>query len=79
MKKNEKVNIKGMDIKSLQSKVINLKKEIADLTFEKNTKKLKDLKSVDKKRKEVAFILTVLQQKQLLEKLEPQQKEVQKS
>ncbi len=71
MKKNEFVIIKGLDIKELRLKSKAFKKEIADLNFDKNTKKLKDLKSIDKKRKELAQVLTVLNQKELLAKLEP--------
>lgn len=70
MKKNEFVVIKGLDIKELRLKAKAFKKEIADLTMDKNMKKLKDLKSIDKKRKELAQVLTVLNQKELLAKLE---------
>lgn len=70
MKKNEFVIIKGLDIKELRIKLKVFKKEIADLTMDKNMKKLKDLKSIDKKRKELARVLTVLNQKELLAKLE---------
>lgn len=70
MKKNEFVIIKGLDIKELRLKSKAFKKEIADLTMDKNMKKLKDLKSIDKKRKELAQVLTVLNQKELLAKLE---------
>lgn len=70
MKKNEFAAIKGLDIKELRAKAKTFKKEIADLNFDKNMKKLKDLKSIEKKRKELAQVLTVLNQKQLLLKLE---------
>lgn len=70
MKKNEFVIVKGLDIKQLNQKAKALKKEIADLTMDKNMKKLKDLKQIDKKRKELAQVLTVMNQKQLLAKLE---------
>ncbi len=70
MKKNEFVVIKGLDTKELRLKAKAFKKEIADLTMDKNMKKLKDLKSIDKKRKELARVLTVLNQKELLAKLE---------
>ena len=71
MKKNEFVIIKGLDIKELIVKAKTLKKEIAELTLDKNRNILKDLKSIDKKRKEVAEVLTVLSQKQALALLEP--------
>ncbi len=70
MKRQEFAAIKGLDIKELRLKLKTFKKEIADLTMDKNMKKLKDLKSIDKKRKELAQVLTVLNQKELLAKLE---------
>ena len=78
MKKNEFVQIKGFDLKELKIKAQALKKEIADLVLDKNMKKLKDLKSIDKKRKEVAQVLTVLRQKELLAQLEPKVEEQKK-
>jgi len=71
MKKNELAQIKGLDIKELTEKAKTLKAEISKLTMEKNMKKLKDLKTISKKRKDLAQILTVLRQKQLLEELTP--------
>ena len=71
MKRNELTQIKGLDVKELKDKAKILKGEIAKLTMEKNMKKLKDLKTVSKKRKDLAQILTVVRQKQLLEELTP--------
>ena len=70
MKKNDFKEIKGLDIKELTEKVKVIKKEIADLILDKNMKKLKDLKSISKKRKNLAQILTVMKQKELLLDLE---------
>lgn len=70
MKRGEFTQIKGLSAKELVDRVRQLKKEIADLTIDKNMKKLKDTKAVFKKRKDLAQVLTVLQQKQLLEQLE---------
>lgn len=70
MKKNEFGQIKALDLKELKDKVKGLKKEIAELTIDKNMKKLKDLKSISKKKKEAAQVLTVIRQKELLAKLE---------
>ena len=74
MKKNEFVIIKGLDLKELKIKANALKKEIADLVMDKNMKKSKDLKLVSKRRKDLASVLTVLRQKQLLVELEAKQK-----
>jgi ribosomal protein L29 len=70
MKKNDFLQIKGTDIKELIVKAKALKIEIADLTLDKNMKKTKDVKLVSKRRKDLAQILTVVRQKEMLEKLE---------
>lgn len=71
MKKNEFMQIKGLDLKELKLKIKALKEEIADFEMDKNMRKLKDLKIISKKRKDVAQILTVMKQKELLAQLEP--------
>ena len=70
MKKNELTQIKGSDIKELGSKSKAIRIEIADLTLDKNMKKLKDLKTISKKRIDLAQILTIIRQKELLGELE---------
>lgn len=62
--------IKNMDTKSVQATAKQLRGEISDLMVDKNLNKLKDLKSIDKKRKDLARVLTILNQKQVLAKLE---------
>ncbi|MBI2196285.1 50S ribosomal protein L29 [Candidatus Daviesbacteria bacterium] len=74
MKKQEFIQIKGLDLKELNIKAKALKDEIASLTLDKNMKKLKDFKMVSKKKKELAQILTVIRQKELLGQLESQVK-----
>ncbi|MBI2600242.1 50S ribosomal protein L29 [Candidatus Daviesbacteria bacterium] len=71
MKKNDLIQIKGSDTKELRLKLRTLKGEVADLVLDKNMKKLKDLKKIGKKKKDLAQILTVLRQKELLQELEP--------
>ncbi len=70
MKKNELTQIKGLDIKELRGKVKVIKDELANLTIDKNMKKSKDTKIISKKRKDLAQILTVIRQKELLNQLE---------
>ncbi len=70
MKKNDFVQIKTLDISELMLKAKSLKIEIADLIMDKNMKKMKDLKMISKKRKDMAQILTVLRQKEILNMLE---------
>ena len=70
MKKNDFIQIKGLDVKELSGKAKDIKKEMANLLMDKNMKKIKDIKQVSKKRKDLAQILTVLRQKELLGELE---------
>lgn len=70
MKKNNLTEIKILEGVTLLAKIKKAKAELADLVLEKNMKKLKDLKSVFKKRKEIALMLTIFRQKELLKKLE---------
>lgn len=63
MKKVKVTETKSLDIRTLR-------KELADLTMDKNMKKLKDVKIISKKKKEVAQLLTAMRQKELLAQLE---------
>lgn len=76
MKKQEFIQIKGLDIKELGVKVKALRAEMANLELDKNMKKLKNLKEISKKKKELAQILTVIRQKQLLVQLESKKEQV---
>lgn len=64
MKRNELVQIKSLDIKELIEKVKSFRKDLADL----------DVKAISKKRKDLAQVLTVMRQKQLLAELEGKSK-----
>lgn len=70
MKKAELTEVKNLNKDELIKKVATLKGQLNDLVMDKNMNKLKDVKSVFKTRKELAVVLTVLRQKQLLEQLE---------
>lgn len=70
MKKKEFIQIKGLDLKELKVKLNGLRTDIANLTMDKNMKKLKDLKMISKKKKEIAQILTLMKQKELIVALE---------
>ena len=78
MKKNDFAQIKGLDTKELREKVKAIKIEIADLTLDKNMNKLKDLKMISKKRKDLAQVATIIRQKELLGELETNVKVKQK-
>ena len=70
MKRNELTQIKGLDLKELRLKAKTMRQDLANLSLDKNMKKVKDLKIVSKKRKDIAQILTLIRQKQLLAELE---------
>ena len=70
MKRQDFMQRKGLDVKELGLKFKTLIGEIEELVLDKNMKKLKDLKAISKKKKEIAQILTVIKQKTLLEQLE---------
>lgn len=69
MKKNELKEIRALETDGIKAKVSKAKEELISLVMDKNMKKLKDVKAVFKKRKDIAQMLTILRQKQLLEKL----------
>lgn len=73
MKKDALKEIKGLDTKTLDAKVKALKKELADVILDASdkAKQTKDIKVFYKKRKDLAQVLTILRQKQLLEALKP--------
>lgn len=70
MKKNDFKEIKTLSLKVLSEKIKQAKKDVADLILDKNTKKLKDVKVIFKKRKEIAKMMTILNQKQLVGEIE---------
>ena len=74
MKKNDFIQIKALDLSELKQKAKTLKLEIEDVVMDKNMKKLKDLKTIFKKRKDLAQVLTVLRQKEMLQRMEVKQK-----
>ena len=70
MKKNQLADIKKLDIKALKQMEDSFKKELIDLTIAKTTGKLSNLRSAKNKRRDLAQVLTVLKQKDLISKLE---------
>ena len=69
MKKTQLNDIKKTDSKELIQKAKELKVELQSLTLEKSVGKMTNLKQIFFKRKDLAQVLTVLKQKQLLEKM----------
>jgi ribosomal protein L29 len=69
--KDFKNEIKGLDLTALINKAKALKVEINDLVLDKNINKMKNLKSINNRRKDLARVMTVMAQKQLIAMLEP--------
>lgn len=74
MKKNDLQEIKRLDEKALIAKAVLLKQEVSSLVLDKNTNVLKDARKIFKVRKDLAQVLTVLRQKQLLSELREEEK-----
>jgi ribosomal protein L29 len=66
VKKNELTEIKGLEVEALKMKVKELKQLLAKNLIEKNMSTLKDKKTLIKIKKEVAQIMTIIRQKELL-------------
>lgn len=70
MKKNDLTKIKQMDIKALKEKIQEAKEELLKLALDKNMNKLENPKLIKNKRRDMAQMLTILQQKELIRALE---------
>ncbi|MFH1832658.1 MAG: 50S ribosomal protein L29 [Candidatus Levyibacteriota bacterium] len=65
MKTKAKKELHTKTIPELKARFLELKNELFQLKLDKFQKKLKNLRSVFEKRKEVARILTILEEKKL--------------
>lgn len=74
MKKADLTEIKNLTLDEVSKRAIKLQEELADLVIDKNMNKLKDIKLLGKKRKNLAQILTIARQKELLEGLQSELK-----
>lgn len=70
MKKNDFMEIKKMDLVTLNDQVNKLKSKIAKLVLDKSIKKLTNLREIKNKRRDLAQVMTVLRQKQMIKVLE---------
>lgn len=75
MKKQQLNEIKNKSIKDLKTQVKNIKKEIANLTMDLKLGKLKNLRAISAKKRDIAQILTQVNQKLILEKTAKDKKE----
>lgn len=81
MKKTALKEIKGLENKELNKRIKEAKKELAGMVIEgdsrNSAKGAKDIKRVFKKRKDIAQMLTILRQKELLLEVESKVKSLQ--
>jgi ribosomal protein L29 len=70
MKKNDLAELKNLDAKALFERVKKARTEMADLVMDKNMSTLKNLKQMRNKRKDLAQILTIHRQKEIIAQLE---------
>ncbi len=70
MKKTAILEIKKMETKPLLGKIKNAQKEILGLILDKSTGKVTNVKIIKNKRRDLAQMMTVLRQKQILAELE---------
>ena len=75
MKRQDLTDTKALDIKSLAGKAKTFNQEIAEMVLQKNMNSLKDSKSINKKRKDLAQVLTIMKQKELLALFEINEKQ----
>ena len=78
MKKNDFAEIKKLEIKAVKEKIAAAQKEVVGLVIDKNMSKLTNLRAIKNKRRDIAQMMTVLKQKDLLIKLEGKEKNGQK-
>lgn len=74
MKRKDIESYRSMDPAKLQVAAADLKKELARLQLEMKAGTAKDSNEASKKKKELAVILTILKEKQLLEAAQKQEK-----
>ncbi len=70
MKRNDFAEIKNLDTKTLATRVRALRAEIGDLVMDKHMNTLKNNKTISHKRRDLAQLLTVLRQKEIINMLE---------
>lgn len=70
MKKQALAEIKKMDIKDIKERIKYSDEEMQKLVLDKSINKLTDVKTLRRKRKDIAQIATILRQKELLNQLE---------
>ena len=73
MKRNDLSEVKKIATKDLVERVKKARVELIKLRIDKSMGKVSDLKAILKKRQDLAQLLTVLKQKQLLTEIEKEQ------
>lgn len=67
MKKNDKKETFAKDIKTLSTLVREAREQLFEMRLDNSQNKLKNTKQISGKRHEIAMLLTVIREKELLE------------
>ena len=78
MKRKDFTEIKLLTVKEIRKKVDSLRVDFEEAVWNKNMRKNKDLKAVSKIKKDIAQMLTILKQKELLSELSSAKEGVEK-
>jgi ribosomal protein L29 len=70
MRKNDLNEIKNANVDAISAKIAQAKKDVTSSIIDKNMNKLGDLKSIYKKKRDIAQLSTILNQKLEVERLE---------
>lgn len=65
MKKNDQVKLREQTEKELKARIVILQKEIMENKMQFSLGKLKDVHAMKKKKKTIAFIKTILKEREL--------------
>lgn len=63
MKKNDLHELRSETLDKLKARLLKEKKELINLSLEAKTKKIKDVRKIFHKRKDIAAILTIIAEK----------------
>ena len=70
MKKNDLIELRKLDIASLQKKVSELKKKLVITKLKIKKGELKNVRAAKNLRRDIAVILTIIREKQILAQLQ---------
>ncbi len=73
MKKKDFEKLRKLGLKELKEELIKTRKDLVDLKMAGNREKTKDVRLIGKKRDEIARMMTILKEKQLMEEVKDEE------